>query len=457
MVSFVTGAIGFILGFSLLIAFHEFGHYYVARLANVKILKFSIGFGKPLCRRVAGADRTEYVIASIPLGGYVSMLGQDERGLERVAEEDRARAFCRQPLWIRALIVAAGPAANFLLAVVLFAGAHMIGSYEIKPIIGSVQPHSIAARAGLRANDEFVRVGGDEVSNWKALKRALLRAVLDDSTVEVEALRDGNLRVSRLEFDDSGAFLSNQEPVLRGIGIAPLRYEIPAVIGELTASGSAYGSGLRERDKVVFADGREIAAWQSFVELIRQKPNQSIPITVQRGGESVDLRLQIGATEAGGQTAGRIGASPYVSEDTRRSYARFVNYSWPQAVRKGLADTADLTRMTLLYIARMATGDVSLKNISGPVTIAEITGTTFNIGMTTYLFTLALLSISIGILNLLPIPLLDGGHLLYYLIEFIKRSPLSHSAQIVGYGIGVVMIGSLLILALYNDLTRLLH
>ena len=454
--SFITGALGFVLGLGLLIAFHEFGHYYIARLANVKILRFSIGFGKPLFRWVKGEDKTEYVIAMVPLGGYVSMLGQDEKDLTQT-EADKDRAFCRQPLGIRTLIVAAGPVANFLLAAILFTVTYMFGSYEVRPVIGEVRVGSIAAQAGLRADDEFVRIGDATVTGWKSVSHAFVREILDKSTAQVEVLRDRNPQTFELAFGDTESLLNQNSSVLSNIGIKPARYLVPAVIGHLEPTGSAYGSGLQELDKIVFADGQAIDSWQSFVDLIRLRPNEAIGLTVERDGQPVDLRLQIGAIVEGDQQIGRIGAAPDVSEDTLRAYARFVNYPVLQAVAKGLTETVKMTWMTLLYIARMVTGELSLQNLSGPVTIAEVTGKTFNMGLVAYLTTLAILSISIGILNLLPIPMLDGGHLLYYLIEFIKRSPVTHSVQVIGYAVGLSMIGSLLLLALYNDLVRLLY
>ena len=451
--SFLFGAIGFVVAIGVLIAFHEFGHYWVARRFGVKVLRFSIGFGKPLYRRIAGADRTEYVVGMLPLGGYVKML--DEREGE-VAPAQASRAFNNQPLHARAAIVAAGPAANLLLAFLLYFVIAVSGVYEVRPLVGGVTADSAAMRAGLVADDEIVAVAGRDVRGWKDVVLTLLDVSLDaDTRVPLEVANAGERR--RLVLDLAGQDMYDVETsLLDRLGITPQAPVLPAVIGELTPSGSARRSGVEVGDRIVAFDGRDVSSWRGLVEDIRARPGRTVPVVVERNGALLSLSLAIDEVAGGGEAVGRIGAAPEVSPESLQRYRVLVRYGPLAAVAHAFSETVAMSWLTLKFIARMLTGSVSFEHISGPLTIAEFTGASFLMGFVTYLTTMALLSISIGILNLLPIPVLDGGHLLYYLIEWIKGSPLSRRAEAYAQIIGIALLGMLFLLAIYNDLNRLL-
>ena len=451
--SFFLGAIGFIVALGMLIAFHEFGHYWVAKKCGVKILKFSVGFGKPLYRRIAGADRTEYVIGLLPFGGYVKML--DEREEEEVAEEDAPRSFNRQSLAVRSAIVAAGPAANLLLAFVLFFIIAVVGSHVVRPVIGEVVADSPAMHAGLVANDEVVSVAGHPVDGWKQVLITILDESLDQQTrVPLEVVHDGERR--RVVLDLAGQeMLDIEVSLLERIGVRPWAPSLPAAVGKMLASGSASRSGLEAGDRILTFDGREVSDWGGLVEEIRAHPGRTVPVSVERDGGVLSLPLSIDSVVENGEETGRIGVTPQMTEDALRRYRVFVRHGPLEAVSRAFSETAAMSWMTLKFIARMVLGQVSFENISGPLTIAEFAGTSFLLGFVAYLTTVALLSVSIGILNLLPIPMLDGGHLLYYLIEWLKGSPLSRKAEMLGQRIGMMMLGLLILVAIYNDLNRL--
>lgn len=450
--SFVTGAIGFILGLGLLIVFHELGHYSVARLVGVKILRFSVGFGKPLARWVLGPDRTEYTLCAIPFGGYVAMMGQSPSDVD---PREKGRAFCHQPLWARSAIVIAGPAANFLLAILLFATINVSGFYEIKPVVGFVDNPSIAMQAGLQADDEILRVDDAATSSWKKAGLAIAQGIIEKSSAKIEVLRDGQIAQATL-LSDSPELFDGKASILEKIGIVPKIRYMPAVIAEVMSGESADRSGLKAGDHILSFDQKIVRDWHSLVLMILEHPGQSIDIEIERGGVLSTLPLQIGSTLKAGKSIGRVGIRPRIPEDTREKTMNFVRYSLPEAIYIGAQETLNMSVLTVTFLGKMITGNLSWKNINGPITIAEVTGSTFNLGWIAYLTTLALISISIGILNILPIPLLDGGHLFYYLIEFIKRSPVSEKVQEVGARVGIGLIGSLMLLALYNDFVRLL-
>lgn len=451
--SFFLGAIGFIIALGLLIAFHEYGHYWVAKKCGVRILKFSVGFGKPLYRKIAGDDRTEYIVGMLPLGGYVKML--DEREGE-VGEDEAPRSFNRQPLAARAAIVAAGPAANLLLAFVLFFIIAIAGSHVVRPIVGEVLPGSPAMQAGLVENDQLVSVAGRPVNGWKQALMTILDESLDQETgVALEVIHQGEPRRVMLALPPGDELLNIEVSLMERLGIRPWAPSLPAVIGTMQSSGAAARSGLQDGDRIVTFDGREVAGWGELVTEIRAHPGRVVPVSIERGGNVLSLSLAIDAVDENGAEVGRLGVTPHLPEDALRRYRDFVRYGPLEAVSQAFSQTVEMSWMTLKFIARMVMGQVSFNNISGPLTIAEFAGTSFLLGFVAYLTTIALLSVSIGILNLLPIPILDGGHLLYYLIEWVKGSPLSPKAEVIGQKIGIAVIGLLILVAIYNDLNRL--
>ena len=448
--SFITGALGFILGLGIIITIHELGHYYVARLANVKILSFSIGFGKPIYQWVRGRDQTRYIIGAIPLGGYVSMMGATEKYIE---EGHESRAFCNQPLWVRSLIVVAGPAANFLLAIILISATYVIGSQEIKPVIGSVAESSIAMSAGLRKDDRIIAVNNTEVTKWTNASLLIVQGILDSNPVNLRVLRDE--QPTELTLNASTDILEGEESILDTLGITPFIFQLSPVIGKIIASSSAEKAGLQEQDKILAFNQTPVKSWQALVDQIVSHPGATVNLQIQRNSTVINLPITLASINQRDRRIGRAGIAPYVDRELMREHTQFVSYGLFTALAKGTLETVRMTQLTLTFLWRMISGEMSLKNISGPVTIAEVTGTSFNIGLIAYLITLSLISISIGILNLLPIPMLDGGHLFYYAVEFIKRSPVSETTQLIGQRIGIGLLAVLMMIAFYNDLTRL--
>ncbi len=451
MSSFITSVLALIVTLGLLIAFHEFGHFWTARKLGVKVLRFSIGFGKPLWSRRFGADDTEYVIAAFPLGGYVKML--DEREGE-VPEAERHRAFNNQSVWRRIAIVAAGPIFNFIFAIIAFWLMYLLGVPGVKPVIGEVAPASIAAEVGFRAGDEILAVDGVATPTWNTARLTLLDKSLDQDVVELRVRGDdGRERQLSLPVGDIPAE-NKQQDLLHSVGITPWRMDYPPVLGELSPDGAAAKAGLKSGDRILAADGEPVEDWMQLVEFVRAHPDQTVKLQIERDGveQSVEVHVARHVTDSG--VIGRIGAAPapvQLPEDMRTE-VRFGPFS---AMGEALAKTWQMSSLTLRMIGKMIVGEVSVENLSGPITIATYAGYSANAGATSFLYFLAIISISLGVLNLLPIPLLDGGHLMYYLVEIVKGSPLSDEVQMQMQRIGIVLLALLMLLAFYNDLNRL--
>ena len=445
--------IPFALALGLLILVHELGHYLVARWCGVKVLRFSIGFGKPLLRRTAGRDGTEWVLAAFPLGGYVKML--DEREAP-VAAPELHRAFNRQSVYRRFAIVAAGPLANFLLAIALYWGLFVAGTEELKPRVTLSDTPAIAQAAGVREGDLVVAVDEEPVRSWQDLRWVLLRhahhsreVMLRVRTLEdVEAFR--RLDLSGVAIDEGGTDL------IARLGLRPWRPAIPAVIGRVAGGSAAERAGLQDGDRVLAIAGTPVVAWSDLVRLVREAPGRALDFEVERGGEAVKLVITPEAAEEGGAQIGRIGVG--VAEAAAGGIAMFgeVRYGVLEGLSRAVQQTWETSVLSLKMIGRMLTGEVSWKNLSGPVTIADYAGQTAQLGWTHYLKFVALISISLGVLNLLPIPVLDGGHLLYYTIEIIKGGPIPERVMEVGQQIGLALLVMMMAFAFYNDLNRLI-
>ena len=445
--------IPFALALGLLILVHELGHYLVARWCGVKVLRFSIGFGKPLLRRTAGRDGTEWVLAAFPLGGYVKML--DEREAP-VAAPELHRAFNRQRVYRRFAIVAAGPLANFLLAIALYWGLFVAGTEELKPRVTLSDTPAIAQAAGVREGDLVVAVDEEPVRSWQDLRWVLLRHALDSREVmlrvrtleDVEAFR--RLDLSGVAIDEGGTDL------IARLGLRPWRPAIPAVIGRVADGSAAERAGLQDGDRVLAIAGTPVEAWSDLVRLVREAPGRALDFEVERGGEAVKLVITPEAAEEGGAQIGRIGVG--VAEAAAGGIAMFgeVRYGVLEGLSRAVQQTWETSVLSLKMIGRMLTGEVSWKNLSGPVTIADYAGQTAQLGWTHYLKFVALISISLGVLNLLPIPVLDGGHLLYYTIEIIKGGPIPERVMEVGQQIGLALLVMMMAFAFYNDLNRLI-
>jgi regulator of sigma E protease len=447
--------LAFVLALGILVAIHEFGHFWVARHLGVKILRFSIGFGNIVWQRRFGPDQTEFAIAAIPLGGYVKML--DEREGE-VPEAELHRAFNRQPLAYRTAIVFAGPLFNFLFAIVAYWLMFVIGIAGLKPIVGEVIPGSAAERAGFRPGDQIVAVDSQPTPTWNAVLQACMERILDTGEVVMNVRGGGELeRELRLALRSSVSL----DDVSRGnlsqrLGIKPYRPRFPAVIGEVMAGGAAARAGLRPGDRIGAADGQPIEYWDTWVEYVQARPERLIQVEIWRANERVVLDLTPDRIEQEGSAIGRIGASVATPEGLEQELLAVEQYNPLTAFTLAVRKTGDLSWFTLQILGQMLAGQASLQNLSGPISIARYAGESASIGLVAFLAFLGLISVSLGVVNLLPVPLLDGGHLLYYLIEFISRKPVSETVQIVGQQIGLVILLGLMGLALYNDIMRLL-
>jgi regulator of sigma E protease len=444
----------FIVALAILIAVHEFGHFWVARKLGVKVLRFSIGFGRPLMRRVSPRDGTEYVLAAIPLGGYVKMLDERE---EAVPDEERHLAFNRQLLWKRVAIVAAGPLFNFLFAIFAYWGIFVAGDVGTRALIGEVAEQSIAAEARFAPGDELLAVADRPTPTWESAVFALMAEVLDGEDLPVRVRDESGLEIVRVLDGDALAKLPDDPAILSNLGLSPARPEPQAMIGELTPGAPAEQAGLRSGDLVVRADGEEIDDWGGLVAAVQSRPGQLMRLEVERGYEILEIELVPDVVALSGREVGRIGAGALVPEDQFDEYRAEVRLGPFAAIGAAIGKTADMSLLMLRVIGRMLVGKASVENLSGPISIAETAGKTASYGLAYFVKFLAVVSISLGVLNLLPIPILDGGHLLYFAIEAVKGSPLSEEAQLQGQRIGIVLLAALMTLAFYVDISRLLN
>lgn len=441
--------IWFLVAIGILVVVHEFGHYLAARWAGVKVLRFSVGFGKPLFSRRFGPDQTEWTLSMLPFGGYVKMLDEREGG---VAEADRARAFNRATVWRRIGIVVAGPAANFLLAILFYWVLLMQGLPALKPVVGAPPIGTPAALAGLVAGDEIARVNGKAVQSFTDLRLALLRAGVAGETISL-GLADGRtltLAAGRLDTDNL------ERDTLRPLGVVRFDPEIEPVIGKVVPEGAAARAGMREDDELLAADGRPLASWQAWVETIRAHPGQTLVVELRREGRIQFVSVTPESIDEAGTRVGKIGAGPRISETLRASLMTEVRYGPVEALWQGAVRTWDMSVFTLEMLGRMVLGQVSWKNLSGPLTIADYAGQSATLGWISFISFLALVSVSLGVLNLLPIPLLDGGHLMYYVAEVLTGKPVSERTMEIGARIGMMLLALLMTFALFNDFQRLI-
>jgi regulator of sigma E protease len=454
MGGFLFSLASFVVAIGVLVTVHEFGHFWVARRLGVKVLRFSIGFGKPLWKCTFGKDATELVVAAIPLGGYVKML--DEREGE-VAEADLSRAFNRKPVSTRIAVVVAGPAFNFMFAILVYWVMFVSGVPGVKPVVGGVLPSSYAAAAGIRAGDEILSIENQPTPTWESTIMALLDANLDGKDVINLAVADaeGNERHLQAWFEEPDALLK-KGGVLDNFGLAPWRP--PAVIERLVAGGAGERDGLLPGDKVVQADDTPISNWVQWVEYVRERPGVAIDVQVMRNDALAVLLVTPDSKSDKGNIIGRIGAYVLLpSEEERATMRVVVRYGLLGAVPQALNKTWEVTTLTLRTLWKMASGRASVENLSGPISIARYAGQSAAVGLVTFLGFLGIVSVSLGVLNLLPVPILDGGHLLFYLVELVKGSPVSEAIQLAGQKIGITLLLALMSLAFYNDIIRLLE
>jgi regulator of sigma E protease len=450
----VVTLVAFIVALGLLIVFHEFGHFMVARLFDVKVLRFSVGFGAPLVVKRWGKDATEWAISAFPLGGYVKMLDEREGA---VATHELPRAFNRQTVGRRFAIVLAGPAANFLLAVILYWALFMSGVPGLKPVVGDVAPGTPAAQAGFVRGETITSINGEPIETWEDVRWTVLKLIGTQPRAEIEVRSEsGNIAFRALELLSLDSPDAVEGDILAKLGLTRFRPEVAPVIGEVIAGGAADRGGLRARDEIISIGDEPITSWTQVVERVRGSPEKSMSFVVLRDGAEVQLNIAPERAMEGGNPTGKIGAGPVVDAKAMERLFTEVRYGPQESLAKALFKTWDTSVFTLKMLGRMLTGEVSWKNLSGPITIADFAGQTAQLGLVYYIGFLALISISLGVLNLLPIPLLDGGHLMYYTVEILKGSPVSERVMEIGQRIGIALLFTLMAFALYNDINRLL-
>ena len=458
MLNSITALLGTFLAFigalGVLVTIHEYGHFQVARSLGIKVLRFSLGFGPTLWMRRFGADQTEFAVCAIPLGGYVKMLDAREGP---VAEAELPRAFNTQSVGRRFAVVVAGPLANLVLAVLVYWVMYMAGVSGPRPIVGEIHAGGIAAEAGLRAGDEIVAVDGRATAIWDNVMATAIDAILDAREVHIlvrsEQGREQSITLdfSRVSIDDL-----TRGDFFRKVGFEPRRFRLPPVIGKVIPGEAAAAAGLESGDVLEQVDGVAIDDWLKWVERVRSSPGQTLAVTVRRHGVAVALKVTPRATGLEGALVGRIGAevAPFEPSAEAMPYA-VERYDPATAFVRAIERTEATALTTLKFMRKMLVGEASVDNLSGPISIAQFAGASAKLGATRFLEFLGLVSVSLGVLNLLPIPLLDGGHLMYFLLEVIMRRPLPEAIQVYGQHAGLTLLLGLMGLAMYNDLMRI--
>ena len=449
----LISVLALIVTLGVLITVHEFGHFWVARRLGVKVTKFSIGFGKPLWRRQS-QDGVEYVIAALPLGGYVKML--DEREGD-VPEAELHRAFNRKPVGSRIAIVLAGPLFNFLFAILAYACMFVIGVPGVKPLLDQPVAGSLAEAGGFRKGDLIVAIDGQPTPALSSVMLALVDRAMAEDVVRFEVQdADDRMRIRTLDLRD-GQMDTDDARIFERVGLTPWQLVLPAVIGQVMPDGAAARAGLQAGDRILLANSEPVMDWKHWRSIIERYPGQSLTVRIEREGSEQALELIPDSRETRqGEQVGFIGAVADVPPDLAEDLQVVVRYGPLDAMGVAIGKTWDMSLLTLRMLGRMLIGKASLENLSGPLTIAQFAGQAASAGLIAFLSLLALVSISLGVLNLLPVPVLDGGHLLYYLIEAIKGSPLSEALQHMGQQVGIVVLLLLMGLALFNDFNRLL-
>ena len=446
----------FLVAIGILVAVHEFGHYWVAKKLGFKVLRFSIGFGKPLVMRVGkAADRTEYCIAAIPLGGYVKLL--DEREGE-VSPAELHRSFTRRPILHRIAVLLAGPAMNLLFASVLYAILAMVGTEIVKPVVGQVRLDSPAAAAGLQRGDQIVRVGDRNVGDTEELQMALIRQFTDDGVIPLRVRRDGSERSLTLRVGNDRRAMTEPGKLLPGLGFDLATWNAYTLVHEAPLGSAGARAGLRAGDRLLAVDGQPVANSAEFVAMVNGAPGRDISIEVERSGERLRIVAPVPRVMEQGRAIGRLGITLQEGPRTWPPGLVEIHRSGPiDAGLSGVAKTWEMSSLTVQMLWRIVTGQVSAKNISGPISIAEFAGISAYLGLTAFLAFLAIISVSLGVLNLMPVPLLDGGQVVYQVVEAVKGTPLSERAQLFGQQVGIALLVVLMSLAFYNDISRHLN
>ncbi len=447
----------FLLALGILISIHEFGHFWVARKLDVKVLKFSIGFGKPLWSRRGKVDDTEYAVAMIPLGGYVRML--DEREGD-VKPQELHRAFNRKSVWARIAIVLAGPVANFILAAFVYWIIMMTGITGLAPLLGEITPDTPAAEAGFAFEDRIIRVGDTATPTWSDARIALLQQSMSSndargSAIDVFVQTAAGEEATRTLVIDKNALIQGNGDAIARLGIQQWWPVIKPIIGGLVEGGAASRDGLLIDDLVLQVNETSIDSWFDWVMVVRDNPGVEMQVDVLRNGEPQRVLLTPAERNVDGEIIGFIGASENQSGALMDKARIRVSYPPIESLKRGIEKTWDISVLTLRMMGKLVTGQASLDNVSGPISIAQFAGQSASVGMDHYLNFIALISVSLAILNLLPVPMLDGGHLLYFAMEVVTGKPLPEKVQLIGQQVGLALLGCLMILAFYNDILRL--
>lgn len=446
----LTSLVAFIVAISILVTVHEFGHYIVGRWLGMKVLRFSIGFGKPIWTWIRGADQTEYCISAIPLGGYVRFLDGREGPVE---PEDDGRAFNHRPIWARITVLLAGPGFNFLFAIVAYWALFLGGIPTLQPAVGDVVPDSYAAKAGLEFGDKIVGVGDVATADWESTLVAMLDRMVTDGRVSLTLeAANGRQRRATLVVGEDASRLTEPGMLFEGLGFQP--WQPPAIIGELVEDGAATGAGLLPGDRITAVDGEQVKSYGDLIRIVSVRAQKDVLVEYIRSGGAFAVDVVIGEQEVDGQIRGLLGVR--ASSDIG-DYYHLRKYGPIDSVGAAVYRTWASSIFTVRMLGRMLTGDVSIKNISGPINIAQFAGDSAQRGFSEFLAFLALVSISLGVLNLLPVPILDGGQIVYQTIEFVKGSPLSDRAQIIGQQFGIFALVLLMSFAFYNDIARILE
>jgi regulator of sigma E protease len=454
MIDILQSILAFIVALGVLITFHEFGHYWIARRCDVKILRFSIGFGRAIYKKQFGKDNTEFVIASLPLGGYVKML--DEREGE-VTEEELPRSFNYKPLWQRFAIVSAGPIFNFIFAIFAYWMIFIVGVNGLRPFIGDVEPSSISSLAGLKSGHEILSINEVKTPTWSTAIDSLVNHTVNGDIINMNVVDEEGVD-KKIEIDLAKISIDEmaEGKLLEALGLSVIELKIAAIIGEILPDGAAEKSGLLQYDEVISVDDVAVTSWGEWVEIIRNNPGNVLNVIVIRGNAKVNVKLTPKSVQSENGIVGRIGAAAFRPDDLFDSYFTIESYSLPIAFIKALKKTWEMSVLTLRVLGKMMVGEASVKNLSGPISIAKYAGQSAGIGLVAFLSFMAIVSVSLGVLNLLPVPLLDGGHLMYYLVELVIGKPVSETTQILGQQVGLVLLLGLMSIAIFNDIARLL-
>lgn len=449
MLGFLWSLGAFVVALGILVAVHEWGHFYVARRCGVQVERFSIGFGKPIWRKTSKAG-TEYVIAMIPLGGYVRML--DSR-IDDVPPELEHKAFNHKPVLQRMAIIFAGPGVNFIFAVFALWLMYLVGLQTVKPVIGTIEPESIAAQAGIVNGDEVIKVGTRSTPDWEAVNLEVVSYIGQESALVTVLTQDK--KEKEVTFTLEGwNFDPDSESPLSSLGITPFRPNPTLEVGFVGEDSAAQQAGLQPGDKLLALNGDELTTWQALVDVIVESPGKSVELSIERDGQPQQLRATIARRDTPEGQTGYLGVSP-TFEAWPQGYVFTHQYGIVEAVGRALDKTWRLMTLSVEMIGKLVTGDVSVKNLSGPISIAQGAGTSAGYGLAYFLSFLALISVNLGIINLLPLPMLDGGHLMFYIVEWLTGKPVPEAVQEWGYRIGGVLLFMIMGIAIMNDIARI--